>query len=110
MVGRGNGVACETGGMFEPAHEDLADHLFNPEYVVWVKLQYRTKGGKPTHRFKYEKKRLQEIGAKYLREFQVWELPPAEESLKVLDWIWEQSTPVVYAKELWEEVSSADLH
>lgn len=95
--------------MHEPAHEDLAKYLFNPDYVVWVRLQYRAKAGKPTHRFKYEKKRLKELGATYTPRLQVWELPQVEESLKVLDWIWKQSTPVLYVKEHHEKVSPDDL-
>lgn len=74
-----------------------------------MRLQYRAKAGKPTHRFKFEKKRLKDLGATNIPRFQVWELPRVEESLKVLDWIWKQSTPAVYVKERWEEVSSEDL-
>lgn len=66
--------------MYEPAHEDLTEYLFSPDLVVWVRLQYRAKAGNPTHRFKYEKKRLKDLGAKYIPRFHVWELPQVEES------------------------------
>lgn len=95
--------------MHEPTREDLEPSLFDSELSVLVRLQYRAKAGKPTHRFKYEQKRLREVEATYLRDLHVWELPPTRASLEVLDWFWKQPTAVIYIKEDWETVSADDF-
>lgn len=95
--------------MHEPAKDDLEPSLFDPELSVLVRLQYRAKAGKPTHRFKYEQKRLRAIEASYLRELRAWELPPTRAALETLEWLWKQPAAVIYVKDDWETVSADDL-
>lgn len=83
--------------MHELTADDLPAAALDSDLTVWVRLPPRYKAGKPSHRFKYEQRRVREIGGSYHPDTHAWTVPEPAKHLLQLTYLLERTQAVLYA-------------